>query len=509
MIRIPVAALALSFAAAIAPAAWGQSTGTTGASEPKPAPGAPLKGLDVAAEPRQLRIATKAWTGDFDKMLERRMIRIYAPFSRSLYHNDKGRERGIAVELARDWERYLNVKYAKQLGKRPLTVYIAPATRDKLLPYLNEGLADVSIGNLTVTDERQKLVDFVPGDEGRRTISEVVVTGPASPELKTLDDLSGKKVHVRRASSYYESLAALNERLGREGRPPAELVLVPESLEDEDMMDMLNAGLLQYIVVDDWKARMWAQVLPKVKPRNDLVLREGAKTGWAVRKDSPLLKAEIADFFQNWALKNGVADYRMASYMKRVKELKDPTGSAEWKRFKETLAIFEKYGAKYGFDPLMLAAQGYQESQLNQQAKSHVGAIGVMQIMPATGAQLNVGDIRITEPNIHGGAKYMDQLMTKYFPDAKFSEGNRPLFAFASYNCGPGNVSKMRKEAARRGLDPDRWFNNVEIVVAEKIGTETTTYVRNIYKYYVAYKLTLEAEAAAEKARGEVAPAKS
>ena len=149
---------------------------------------------------------------------------------------------------------------------------------------------------------------------------------------------------MRRASSYYESLAALNERLGREGRSPAELVLVPESLEDEDMMDMLNAGLLQYIVVDDWKARMWAQVLPKVKPRNDLVLREGAKTGWAVRKDSPLLKAEIADFFQNWALKNGVADYRMASYMKRVKELKDPTGSAEWKRFKETLAIFEKYG---------------------------------------------------------------------------------------------------------------------------------------------------------------------
>ena len=259
---------------------------------------------------------------------------------------------------------------------------------------------------------------------------------------------------MRRASSYYESLAALNERLGREGRPPAELVLVPESLEDEDMMDMLNAGLLQYIVVDDWKARMWAQVLPKVKPRNDLVLREGAKTGWAVRKDSPLLKAEIADFFQNWALKNGVADYRMASYMKRVKELKDPTGSAEWKRFKETLAIFEKYGAKYGFDPLMLAAQGYQESQLNQQAKSHVGAIGVMQIMPATGAQLNVGDIRITEPNIHGGAKYMDQLMTKYFPDAKFSEGNRPLFAFASYNCGPGNMSKMRKEAARARARP-------------------------------------------------------
>jgi membrane-bound lytic murein transglycosylase MltF len=243
--------------------------------------------------------------------------------------------------------------------------------------------------------------------------------------------------------------------------------------------------------------------------RNDLVLREGAKTGWAIRKDSPRLKAEIADFFQNWALKNGVADYRMATYMKRVKELKDPTGTGEWKRFRDTLALFERYGAKYGFDPLMLAAQGYQESQLDQQAKSHVGAIGVMQLMPATGAQLGVGDIHQIEPNIHAGAKYMDQLMSKYFPDANFSEGNRPLFAFASYNCGPGNVAKARRIAKERGLDPDKWFNNVEIVVAEKIGTETTTYVRNIYKYYVAYTLTLEAQGQADKARRQLAPGKT
>jgi len=470
--------------------------------------GAPANGATAppSAPPRKLQIANKPWTGDFDKMLERRMIRIYAPFSRSLYYSDKGRERGIAVELARDWERYINVKYAKQLGKRPLTVYVAPATRDKLLPFVDEGLADVAIGNLTVTDERLRLVDFIPGDEGRRTINEVVVTGPASPELKSLSDLSGKKVHVRKASSYYESLAVQNDTLQREGKPPIDLVLVPDALEDEDMMDMLNAGLLQIIVVDDWKARMWAQVLPKVTPRNDLVLREGARTGWAIRKESPKLKAEIADFFQNWALKNGVADYRMSSYMKRVKELRDPTGSAEWKRFNATLAIFEKYGQQYGFDPLMLAAQGYQESQLNQNARSSVGAIGVMQLMPATGAELGVGDIHVTEPNIHGGAKYMDQLMTRYFPDARFSEGNRPLFAFASYNCGPGNVSKARKEAAKRGLDPDKWFNNVEVVVAAKIGTETTTYVRNIYKYYVAYRLTLDAQSQVEAARRQVAP---
>jgi len=460
------------------------------------------------AKPRQLTIANKPWKGDFDQMLERRVIRVYAPFSRSLYYNDKGRERGLAVELVRDWERYINVKYAKQLGKRPLTIYIGPATRDKLLPYLDEGLADVSIGNLTVTEERLKQVDFVAGDEGRRTINEVVVTGPASPALASLDDLAGKKVHVRKASSYHESLVKLNERFSREGKPRIELLLVPEALEDEDMMDMLNAGLLEVMVVDDWKARMWAQVLPKLKVRSDLVLRPDAKTGWAIRKGSAKLAAEIDDFFRNWAIKQGVADYRMSSYMKRVRELKDPTGGADYKRFNETLALFEKYGKRYGFDPLMLAAQGYQESQLNQGARSHVGAIGIMQIMPATGAELKVGDITVTEPNIHAGTKYMDQLMTKYFPDANFSEGNRPLFAFASYNCGAGNIAKTRKEAEKRGLDPNRWFNNVELVVAEKIGTETTTYVRNIYKYYVAYKLMLDAQEGAEKARQQVAPQK-
>src|SRR5262245_11989586 len=371
------------------PLALGQS------GVPAPAPAATAGGEVV--KPRQLTIANKPWYGDFDRMLERRMIRVDAPYSRSLYFNDKGRERGLAVELVRDFERYLNIKYAKVLGKRPLTIYIGPATRDRLLSDLEDGLTDIAIGNLTVTEERLRRVHFVPGDEGRRTISEIIVTGPASPAMASLDDLAGKRVHVRQAASYHERLQALRERLVREGKPPMELVLVPDALEDEDMMDMLEAGLFQVLVVDDWKARMWAQVLPKLAVRTDLILRKDARTGWAIRKDSPRLAAEIDDFFRNWAIKQGVADYRMNVYMKRVKELKDPTASAEYQRFQETLALFEKYGKRYGFDPLMLAAQGYQESQLNQGARSHVGAVGIMQLMPATGAQMKVGDIAVAE----------------------------------------------------------------------------------------------------------------
>ncbi len=457
------------------------------------------------ASPRKLDIARRTWTGDFDTMFERRSIRVLVPYSRTLYFNDKGRERGMAAENVRDFENWINKKYAKKLGKRPITIYIVPVTRDKLLSEVVSGLGDIAAGNLTATTERLKSVDFVvPTD--RPDTKELVVTGPKSPAIAKADDLSGKTVHVRKASSYYESLEALNTRFKKEGRALIRIVLVPDALEDEDMMEMLNAGLIGTIIVDDWKARLWAQVLPKIRVNENAVVREGGRIGWAVRKKSPKLQAEIQDFLKGYLQKEGIVTQRLRQYQARIKEIKDPTGSEEWKRFEQTLALFDKYGHQYNFDPLMLAAQGFQESRLNQKAKSRVGAVGVMQLMPATGGQMKVGDIQVTEPNIHAGAKYMDQLMTKYFSDAKFDENNRSLFAFASYNAGPGNIAKMRAEAKKQGFDPDVWFNNVEVVTAKKIGIETTTYVRNIYKYYVTYRLQRELHETVEKARKQVAP---
>jgi membrane-bound lytic murein transglycosylase MltF len=459
-----------------------------------------LFGEAAAAPPRALSTEARTWTGDFDGMVERRMVRVLIPYSRSLYFNDKGRERGIAVDMVRDFERFINNKYQKQLGKRPITVYIAPTTRDVLLKDISEGRGDFAAGNITVTDERRKIVDFMVSPDQRER-SEFVVTGPKSPAIAKAEDLAGKTVHVRKASSYYESLLALNERFKTQGKTAVKIVLVPDALEDEDMMEMLNAGLLEAIIVDDWKAKMWAQVLPKIKVNEGAAVRTGGHTGWAVRKNSPKLQEILTEFYFQYVKKQNIATQRFAQYHKRIKQIKDPTGSAELNRFEETIALFEKYGAKYDFDPLMLAAQGYQESQLNQSAKSHVGAIGIMQLMPATGKELGVGDIAVAEPNVHAGAKYMDQLMDKYFADAKFTERNRTLFAFAAYNAGPGNIAKMRKEAAKRGLDADKWFNNVELVTAEKIGIETTTYVRNIYKYYVSYSLMRDMQEMQKKAR--------
>jgi membrane-bound lytic murein transglycosylase MltF len=269
---------------------------------------------------------------------------------------------------------------------------------------------------------------------------------------------------------------------------------------------MVNAGILEAVVVDDWMATMWKGVLPRIQVNAQAVVRDGDRIGWAIRKDSPKLEAEILAYMKEEGT-NKAIQLRLQNYARKIRQLKDPTGTAEWKRFEETYKLFDKYGKQYGFDPLMLAAQGYQESQLDQAAKSQVGAVGVMQLMPATGEELRVGDVHVLEPNIHAGAKYMDQLMSKSFPDARFDDLNRTLFAFASYNAGPGNIRKMREAASKKGLDPDVWFNNVEVVTAQKIGAETTTYVRNIYKYYVAYKLLQDSREATRNAREQVVPA--
>ena len=454
---------------------------------------------------RALPTETRPWKGDFEGMLVRRQIRVLVPYSRTLYYNDRGRERGVTADHVRDFERFVNKKFEKQLGKRPLTVYMIPATRDELLHDVAGGLGDIAAGNLTVTPARLQVVDFV-APANQKTVSEVVVTGPKVGPVASAEDLAGKTVHVRRASSYFESLIALNARLEKSGRRPAKLVLVPDALEDEDLMEMVNAGLLGAIVVDDWKARMWARVLTKLRVNEGATVRTGGRFGWAIRKGSPRLHALLDEFHATWAKAHGDRQGRIQQYAGRVKELRDPTGTEEWRRFESMLALFHKYGGKYGFDPLMLAAQGYQESGLDQAARSPSGAIGVMQLMPATGKALQVGDIRLAEPNIHGGAKYMDELMTRYFKDAKFDAENRSLFAFAAYNAGPTRIEQMRAEARRRKLNPDKWFNNVELVTAEKVGLQTTTYVRNIYKYYSAYALMVEVEEERRKARAKVAP---
>jgi membrane-bound lytic murein transglycosylase MltF len=298
----------------------------------------------------------------------------------------------------------------------------------------------------------------------------------------------------------------MNGQLKSQGKAPIEIKAVPLALEDEDILQMVSAGLLKAAVVDETLAKFWAQILPDLTVRSDMVVRKGDDVAWAVRKGSPKLLAVLNPIAEANKVGTLFGNQVLQKYMKSTKFVKSATSDAELQKFKSLMTLFQKYGKQYDLDYLLMMAQGYQESQLNQNAKSAVGAVGVMQVMPATGKALGVGDITLLEPNIHAGAKYLDEIMTRYFQDTRFSDVDRPLFAFASYNAGPARIAKMRKEARERGLDADKWFDNVELVVAQRIGLQTTTYVRNIFKYYTAYLLLTEAQAETRRARETIRP---
>jgi membrane-bound lytic murein transglycosylase MltF len=171
--------------------------------------------------------------------------------------------------------------------------------------------------------------------------------------------------------------------------------------------------------------------------------------------------------------------------------------------------LFKKYSEQYDFDWLLMAAQGYQESGLDQSKRSHVGAIGVMQVMPATAKDkaVNIPDIENLESNIHAGIKYVRWMEDNFYDEPGISPLDKALFVFASYNAGPGRVAGLRKQAKAEGLDPNKWFNNVELVAAKKIGRETVTYVSNIYKYYLAYQMMIRQADARKAAKAAVAKA--
>ena len=156
--------------------------------------------------------------------------------------------------------------------------------------------------------------------------------------------------------------------------------------------------------------------------------------------------------------------------------------------------LFQKYAKQYDFDWLMVAAQAYQESGLDPSAKSRVGAVGIMQVMPrvAESPPISIKQVQRLENNVHAGVKILRHYRDTYFNEPQLDDFNRTLLCFAAYNAGPTRISTLRKRAARQGLNPNVWFGNVEQIASERIGRETVTYVSNIYKYYVAYRLVVE-----------------
>lgn len=442
--------------------------------------------------------------GDWDAIEKRRVLRALVVYSRTLYYVDRGKQRGLTFQMLEAFEKEVNARSGnKKLG---FHVVFVPVSRADLIPALLDGRGDLAAANLLVTPERQQQVDF--SAPFLDDVDELVVTGPSGPKISSLDDLAGREVHVRRSSSPWEHIEALNSRLTAEGKRPVTLVPTSEDLEAEDLLEMVEGGLLPITVVDGYTASFWKHFHPALRFDPGVAVSRGGSVAWMIRKDNPQLKATLDGFVRRHRKGTTFGNVLLQQYQRRPRSVLPATSGDSFRRFQETVGLFEKYGKRYDLDPLLVMAQGYQESRLDQHVRSHVGAIGVMQLMPATAGQMNVGDVAKLEPNIHAGVKYLRHVEDTYFNDPALDPLMKGLFSFASYNAGPNRIQALREETRRRGLDANRWFGNVEYVVAERVGREPVTYVANIFKYYVAYQRVAQAEQERAAARQTVESSK-
>ncbi|MGA9572704.1 MAG: lytic transglycosylase F [Lysobacterales bacterium] len=439
------------------------------------------------------------WTGDLDVMAEKRTIRVLTVYGLGRYYMDGPQEKGMTYEWFKMFEDYINEK--KGTKHLRIHVVVIPVARDQLIPGLISGRGDIAAAGLTITPERADVIDF--SNPVSQEISEVLVTGPSSPKIATIDDLAGQEIFVRASSSYRSSLDALNVSFGQKGLAKIEIRDAPAQLEDEDLLEMVNTGMLEWAVVDDYKAKIWADVFANLTVHDELVFRSGGQIGFAMRKNSPQLAGVLNEFLKTHKQGTLKGNILINRYLKDFDWAKNALAADDYRRFQDVADIFLKYGEEYGIDYLMAAAQGFQESRLDQAARSQAGAIGIMQLLPSTAADSNVGipDISTAEPNIHAGVKYLDFIRKRYFSDPEMDVFNQTMFAFAAYNAGPARVRKLRDSAVEQGYDPNVWFGNVEVMAAADIGSETVQYVANILKYYFAYSLSMQKHLEREQAR--------
>jgi membrane-bound lytic murein transglycosylase MltF len=452
----------------------------------------------------EARINGERWTGDLDGIAKRRILRILVvPSALNFFFNGTEMQ-GVMFDLTRDLEIALNKKLKTR--NLPINVVYIPVPREEMLSKLAAGYADIA-GTIAEREQAAQ-VDYTeplfPDAEG------VVVTGPASPPVNRLEDLSGRELYVEENTAIWDRLVELNEQFRRAGKAPVKLVPADPRLIEDDIAQAVNAGLVPATVMWDKIADAWSKVLPHLKVHHEVVLGK-APLCWAVQRNTPQLKAAVNDFIKFHNVGTLYGNTIMRRYLQDTKWVEDATSRKDLKRFNEMVILFQKYGNQYDYPYLMLAAQAYQESRLNQRLRSRAGAVGVMQIKPSTAAQspINIRGVNRLDRNIEAGAKFMRFMETQYFDREPMDDITHSLFAIASYNAGPAKIQSLRKQAAEQGYDPNLWFNNVEIVASVEIGRQTVQYVGNIYKYYLAYKMVVERQGMSARVEQKIEAKKS
>jgi membrane-bound lytic murein transglycosylase MltF len=435
-----------------------------------------------------LPVAFAKHTGDLDDMVKRRTIRALVIIDPISFFYQNGLPKGVTYEALEEFQKYVNDKF--KTGTLKVKVVYTPLRPDQLEAALNEGIGDIIATPVVITPEREQKVAFTTPIA--QHVTQLVITGPSLSNINSFDDLAGKDIYANPVTTYYDNLNKLNAERQRAGKASF-IVKAADKILDDDLVEMVNAGLIPATVTTKMRASLWTQVFPSLTAHQDLTIATEGSVAWALRKNNPQLKALLDEFIQTHGTGTSFGNTLQRRYLQNTKWIKNSTNTEEMKKFNANIQFFKQYATEYNFDYLMLAAQGYQESLLDQSRRNPSGAVGIMQVIPkyAAAKPIGVTNVNVAEGNIHAGAAMMRNIADTYFKDPAIDQKNKTLMSFASYNAGPNRIARLRKKAVADGLDPNVWFGNVELEAAKDIGQETVTYVSNIYKYYVAYTLAL------------------
>ncbi|MDY6855898.1 MAG: transporter substrate-binding domain-containing protein [Thermodesulfobacteriota bacterium] len=435
---------------------------------------------------------SKEYKDDLKGLLERRYIRVLTTFNKTNFFLFEGSTYGFEFSLLKDYEKFLN----KKIKRRDVKVVLEfiPVSRDQLIPKLVNGLGDIAAASLTITPNRLETVNFT--DPYLSHIDEIIVANKGIKGLQTLDDLSGRRIFVRESSSYYRSLLSLNKIFLEKGIRPVQIEKVDENLETEDILELVNSGAIKITISDSHIATIWSKIFKDVQMIGHMKVRTGSRIAWMVRKNNPDLKESLNSFLKTHKKGTVLGNIYFNRYYKNTKWIKNPGTSQERKKLNTFKGLFQKYASQYGFDWMLIMALAYQESGLNNNRRSPTGAIGIMQVLPSTAADNNIGirNVQLLENNIHAGIKYLAFLRDRYFSEGKMRDRDRVRFTLASYNAGPAKIKRVRKLALKMELDSNRWFRNAEMAALKLIGQETVRYVSNINKYYILFKFAFKDE---------------
>jgi membrane-bound lytic murein transglycosylase MltF len=428
---------------------------------------------------------------DLPEIIDRRYIRVLTSDNSFDYFIDRGHAGGFQYEMVKAFVEHLNKKYQKR-GELKIQFELLPVPDSELIPLLIQGKGDLIAARLTVTDARSVQIAF---SQPYHDVDEVVVQRRADPELDRLEDLSGKRVTVRRSSSYHQSLERLDAKLRRDGHPPIRIDAIDQALPTEKILGLVASGVFERTIADSIVASTAAALYPELRVLSNLKLREDGQLGWATHHTAKALRDELDTFLPRYRKGSLLGNITARKYFEKLVTIRARMARDETGALSDYDATLKKYAAMYGFDWRLMAAVAYQESRFDQTSTNRSGATGLFQIKPKTAREPyinipNVAGAKNAENNVHAGIKYLAWIKGRYFdPVESMHEKDRVRMALAAYNAGPRTLINARQKARKLGLDPDRWFRNVEVAMLTMKKGEPVKYVSEINQHYLSYLL--------------------